>query len=125
MLPILVVDDDAAVRRVAVRALSASGFDVLEARDGVAAVQVVEQAPDAIQLVLTDLHMPRMSGVELIRVLNERWPAISVLAMTGYSDEREAAERLLGSALQVLSKPFTLVELNAAVRAAVTRASAA
>jgi CheY-like chemotaxis protein len=125
MLPILVVDDDAAVRRVAVRALSASGFDVLEARDGVAAVQVVEQAPDAIQLVLTDLHMPRMSGVELIRVLNERWPAISVLAMTGYSDEREAAERLLGSALQVLSKPFTLVELNAAVRSAVTRASAA
>jgi CheY-like chemotaxis protein len=125
MLPILVVDDDAAVRRVAVRALAASGFDVLEARDGVAAVQVVEQAPDAIQLVLTDLHMPRMSGVELIRVLNERWPAISVVAMTGYSDEREAAERLLGSALQVLSKPFTLVELNAAVSAAVTRASAA
>jgi CheY-like chemotaxis protein len=125
MLPILVVDDDAAVRRVAVRALAASGFDVLEARDGVAAVQVVEQAPCAIQLVLTDLHMPRMSGVELIRVLNERWPGISVLAMTGYSDEREAAEQLLGSALQVLSKPFTLVELNAAVRAAVTRASAA
>ena len=125
MLPILVVDDDSAVRRVAVRALSAAGFDVLEARDGVAAVEVVERAPEAIRLVLTDLHMPRMSGVELIRVLNERWPDVPVLAMTGYSDERDAAERLLGSALQVLSKPFTLVELHAAVRAAVTRASAA
>ena len=125
MLPILVVDDDAAVRRVAVRALSAAGFDVLEARDGVAAVEVVERAPDAIQLVLTDLHMPRMSGVELIRVLNERWPGVPILAMTGYSDERDAAERLLGSELQVLSKPFTLVELHAAVRAAVARATAA
>jgi CheY-like chemotaxis protein len=124
MLPILVVDDDAAIRRIAARALSSSGFEVLQARDGAAAVEILERVP-AMQLVITDLRMPRMSGVELIRVLRERWPATPVVVMTGYSDERVIAGQLLGSTPQVIEKPFTLAELDAAVRRALAIASAA
>lgn len=125
MLPILVVDDDAAIRRIAERALSSSGFEVLQARDGAAAVEMLERTPAGVQLVITDLRMPRMSGVELIRVLRERWPATPVVVMTGYSDERLIASQLLGSSLQVVEKPFTLGELDAAVRTALGVASAA
>lgn len=125
MLPILVVDDDAAIRRIAARALSSSGFAVLQARDGAAAVEILERVPAGMQLVITDLRMPRMSGVELIRVLRERWPATPVVVMTGYSDERVIAGQLLGSTPQVVEKPFTLAELDAAVRTALGIASAA
>ncbi|MFO0748186.1 MAG: hybrid sensor histidine kinase/response regulator [Myxococcota bacterium] len=105
---ILVVDDDARVRRSVARLLAREGYVVLEAEDGLAALALLGQR-DTVGLVLSDVVMPRLGGVELAqRVQVEH--GLPVLLMSGYFDAQGA-----DPALPIVAKPFVPAELLAAV----------
>jgi CheY-like chemotaxis protein len=115
---VLVVDDEAPLRRVVGRALERLGCAVLEAADGAEAVRVVESGRHRISLILLDVRMPGMSGDEAFPVLRRLAPAVPIIMMTAFAKEG-VIERLreLGAAA-VLVKPFEMEELLGAVSAA-------
>jgi PAS domain S-box-containing protein len=104
---ILVVEDDELVRGITVRALRALGYRILLAEDGQDALQVVEQHDGPIDLVLTDVAMPRMGGPELVERLSVKQPGLKVLFVSGYSEESLADRGLLAAHRTFLDKPFT------------------
>ena len=109
---VLVVDDEDAVREVAVRALARAGYRVLAARGGDAALALLarQERHDAL-LVLTDLVMPGMSGAQLADQVERDYPETRVALMSGYSTD-ELARSGVGSPLRsLLDKPFTLPHL--------------
>ncbi|MGH8973287.1 MAG: response regulator, partial [Acidimicrobiia bacterium] len=107
---VLVVENEDGLRRLAVEVLRSAGYVVTPAADGQAALEVVaREVPD---LVVTDVVMPRMGGVELTRRLASEHPGVPVLFMTGYVD-RDSRDQLQGA--EVLVKPFGVDELVARV----------
>jgi PAS domain S-box-containing protein len=120
---ILVVDDEAAVRAIAARILSRHGFRVVQATEGAAALQMIEQHGPP-QLVLTDLMMPGIGGAELARRVKERWPALPILFMSGYSIEELHRQGAIGADGDLIQKPFTPGGLVASVAAALPRVPA-
>ncbi len=118
---VLVVDDEPAVLTITARTLMYSGHHVLQARDGGEALALVDQLgpPD---LVLTDLTMPGIGGVELARQLRERWPALPILFMSGFPTEELGRQGGSAPAVDLILKPFSVDELNARVMAALRRA---
>lgn len=82
---VLVVDDEDLVRRLVARALSDAGYTVMEARSGAEAMAVLSADPGRIQLVVSDIAMPEMTGLELAAVVTERWPTIPLLLVSGQS----------------------------------------
>jgi len=103
---VLVVEDQRAVRELSVRALSRSGFRVLEAEDGEAALRVLDEQAASIDLLLTDVVMPKMSGTQLASHFRERCPHAKVLLMSGYTDEAANRHGVLESGHALLQKPF-------------------
>jgi two-component system, cell cycle sensor histidine kinase and response regulator CckA len=117
---ILLVEDDEPVRQLAARILSRSGYNVLQAHDGVAALDVAESYPAEIALLLTDVMMPEMNGHELAEILSQRRPGTRLMFMSGYSKEGlplldEGSEKVT-----FLQKPFTSESLAGSVRQALT-----
>jgi DNA-binding NtrC family response regulator len=112
--PILVVDDDAGVRTFVRRVLEHCGYPVAMAEHARHALEILAGLNGAIRLLLTDVRMPGLSGVELLRRVRTLWPELPCLFMTGYADETWAVEAL-ALACPVLRKPFTMDELEAAV----------
>ena len=82
---VLVVDDEPGVRRLLTRLLSARGYTVLEADSGAAAVAVMETAAPQVELVVTDIVMPGMSGRRLAAEIERRWPRVRLLFVTGHA----------------------------------------
>src|SRR3954468_17590342 len=80
---ILVVDDEEAVRHLACRMLTWSGYQALEARHAREALTTIEGHAGPIHLILTDIKMPGMSGRDLGRIVEERWPGKRILYMSG------------------------------------------
>ena len=109
---ILLVDDEPAVRHLVAAALDRAGYRVLEARDGAHGVELFDDHAGPIDLLLTDLRMPLMSGRELVATLRERVPALKVLCVSGYPGS--------GADLTVtehyLAKPFSRADLLSKVR---------
>jgi len=108
---ILVIDDEVAVRKVIVRMLTSAGHEVSAAPDGAAGLRLWREA--GADLVLTDLHMPEMNGLEVIRALRAAAPTLPVVAMSGTGAAREdliQAVRQFGS-VGILGKPFSWDEL--------------
>jgi two-component system cell cycle sensor histidine kinase/response regulator CckA len=112
---VLVVDDEEAVRRLASRMLTWTGYQALEASHGREAIATLEQHAGAIHLVLTDIKMPGMSGRELGRQVEQRWPGKPMLYMSGFASEVFQGG-LLEPGAPFLSKPFTQEDLAAKVR---------
>lgn len=112
---VLVVDDEEAVRRLACRMLTWTGFQALEARHGREAIATLEQHASPIHLVLTDIKMPGMSGRELGRQVGSRWPDKRVLYMSGFASEVFQGG-LLEPGAPFLAKPFTQDDLVMKVR---------
>ncbi len=109
---ILVVDDESLVRSMAARALESAGYRVLGAGDGAEALELLDGGTGGIDLVLTDLRMPRVGGVELARQMAERHRNIPVLYMSGDPFAWLAESDL--APVRCLPKPFSpemLVEL--------------
>ena len=84
---VLVVDDEEAVRRLAVRMLTWTGYQAIEARHGREALAAIEQHSGPVHLVLTDIKMPGMNGRELGRFVEQRWPGKPILYMSGFASE--------------------------------------
>jgi two-component system cell cycle sensor histidine kinase/response regulator CckA len=112
---VLVVDDEEAVRRLAVRMLTWTGYLALEARHGREALTTIEQHSGPIDLVLTDIKMPGMNGRELGRQVEQRWPGKPILYMSGFPSEVFRGG-LLEPGAPFLAKPFTQEDLAAKVR---------
>lgn len=113
---VLVVDDEEAVRRLACRMLTWTGYQALEARHGREALATIEEHNGPIHLVLTDIKMPGMTGRELGRHVEERWPDKPILYMSGFASEVFRGG-LLEPGAPFLAKPFTQDDLATKVRA--------
>lgn len=111
----LVVDDEEPVRRLAVRMLTWTGYQALEAGHGREALSTMEQHGDSIDLVLTDIKMPGMSGRELGAQVARRCPGTPVLYMSGFASEVFQGG-LLEPGAPFLAKPFTRDDLAAKIR---------
>ncbi len=108
---ILVAEDEDSVRRLVTRMLTDAGYKVLPASCGDEALKVFEIHSGPIDLVLTDVIMPKMSGKELIDVIREAQPEVKALYMSGYTDEIIAQQGLLGPGVEFIQKPFEKEEL--------------
>ncbi|HEX9308901.1 MAG TPA: sigma-54 dependent transcriptional regulator [Anaeromyxobacter sp.] len=113
---VLVVDDDAGVRYTLREILESEGLAVDEAADGAEALARYEA--HAVPLVVTDLRMPGMDGMELLRRLAARTPAPRVVVITAHGSERQAVEAMKAGAHDYFKKPFETEELVAVVRRA-------
>jgi two-component system cell cycle sensor histidine kinase/response regulator CckA len=120
---VLVVDDEPAVRTIAARGLEHAGFRVLQAPDGTDALELVDRHGPP-QLVVTDLLMSGIGGVELARRLRERWPMLPILFMSGYSAEELGRRGANASEIELIHKPFTADSLVRSVAVALSRADA-
>ena len=114
---ILVVDDEAAVRQLACRILEDHGYHTFQAGDGSEALELLARAPDSVSMVLTDIRMPTVSGLELERMIRARWPSIPVLLMSGETTQEWITQVVRDRALHMLRKPFTVEILLEAIRA--------
>jgi CheY-like chemotaxis protein len=112
---ILIVEDEAAVRRLAASVLRGVGYQVQEARDATEALALIE-AKQPFDLVVTDVIMPKMSGKELYDKIKVIAPRINVLFMSGYTDDALAHHGVLGPELSFLEKPFSPSGLARKVR---------
>jgi len=113
---ILVVEDEPAVRAVAVRTLRNAGYAVLEAIDGEHGLEVASAHPGKIDMVLTDVVMPRLGGRELIEQLKPIRPKLRTLFTSGYTDDAFIRDGLLDEDILLLHKPFAPVVLLTRVR---------
>ena len=112
---ILVVDDEKMVRTSTVRLLERLGYQVIQAENGKEAVQVYQEQPDKISLVLLDMAMPVMDGPETYRRLKQINPAIRALLFSGYSADATANGLMDEGAVGFIQKPFLLDKLADAV----------
>jgi signal transduction histidine kinase len=112
---ILLVDDDAEVRSVALAHLEGAGYAVLTAESGEHALAVLEQRRGDIRMLVSDVSMPGISGVELARRVHEQLPTVPILLISGYSEELHARSQRLG---RFLPKPFSGQRLLSEVRQA-------
>jgi CheY-like chemotaxis protein len=113
---ILLVEDESDLRGLARQYLENQGYTVLEAADGVRAIEVSNAHAGPIHLLLTDVIMPRMNGRELARRLCVLRPEIKVLYMSGYTENTIAHRGMLEEGVTLLQKPFTLPTLKSKVQ---------
>ncbi|MGL4325811.1 MAG: response regulator [Beijerinckiaceae bacterium] len=117
MARILVVDDEEAVREFVRRALEMDGHVISIAADGAEAMDVLTDNGGAFDLLLTDIKMPLMDGIALALAAARDFPALKIMLMTGFADQRERARNLDALVRDVLVKPFPLSDLRERVRA--------
>jgi DNA-binding NtrC family response regulator len=115
-ITILIVEDEPAVRRLTSQLLQRSGYETLEAEDGKEALALLSTAATLIGLVLTDIRMPNLNGLELERLVRERWAAIPVLLMSGEVTREWVVEVVHDPTVCLLRKPFTVYDLLEAVQ---------
>ena len=108
---ILVVDDAAVVRRLAFRLLAEAGYRVFEAGSAAEALEVLNMASGHVELVLVDVVMPEVNGVDLARMVLEVAPAAQIVFMSAFPAEILVREGLRDVQVQFLAKPFTREEL--------------
>ncbi len=113
---VLVVDDDAPVRRFTAAALRSYGYRVIEAADGDLALAICESEKGQIALVITDVIMPGITGSELSIRIGQRWPAIRVLLMSGYDEQNIAHHATASQSVGYIQKPFGPDDLAAKIR---------
>ncbi len=115
MAKVLIVEDDPSVRNFTARALTAAGHRIETAEDGLEGLGKIEEAKGAFDLVLSDIRMPAMDGIEMARAASNAFPQLRLLLMTGFADQRERTAELEGTVTGVVDKPFTLAEIRARV----------
>jgi DNA-binding NtrC family response regulator len=119
-LHVLLVDDEAVAREGLATALRRDGFEVTTADNGEAALDLLRQRE--FEVLLTDVRMPGMDGLELLRRAREAWPDMEVLVVTGFATTESAVEAMRAGAFYYVSKPFRLGEVRKLVREAADKA---
>jgi PAS domain S-box-containing protein len=113
---ILLVEDESNLRRLARQYLETQGYQILEAEDGAAALQIADGHQGSIDLLLTDVVMPGMNGRELAEQISAQRPETRVLYMSGYTENAIGHDGLLDAGVNLLQKPFSLPTLKERVR---------
>ena len=116
MARILLVDDEEPIRGFLKRGLEMDSHAVTTAEDGAEALDRLAEAGGAFDLILTDIRMPLMDGIALALAAKRDFPAVKILLMTGFADQRERAKGLDAIVEDVLTKPFSLGDAREAVR---------
>lgn len=115
----LIVDDEPRLRQVLVHLMRSDGFTCLEAENGDEAMRVLERQP--VTLVMSDLRMPKLDGMALLRQIRARWPDTAVVMITAVADVEVAVSCLAVGAMDYLTKPFHLEEVRARVAQALEK----
>jgi two-component system cell cycle sensor histidine kinase/response regulator CckA len=113
---LLVVDDDPYILRVIDLVFASSEFQILQAKDGVAALKRIDASGAAIDVLLVDVMMPRLNGAELARVVLGCHPTIKIIFMSGYPDDIIDRWGIFSSKIRYIKKPFTPDSLIRTVR---------
>ncbi|MEO7647164.1 MAG: response regulator [Gemmatimonadaceae bacterium] len=117
---VLIADDEEPVRRVASRLLARNGYEVREAANGAEALRMLAAGIGEIDLLVSDIIMPEMGGLELARRVAIDFPTLPILLISGYSDSHELGQSI-PAGLDLLQKPFSGTELTAAVARCLAR----
>jgi DNA-binding NtrC family response regulator len=115
---ILIIDDEAIVRISCKKCLLPEGYDVDSAENGIEGLRLVES--NAYDLILTDLKMPDMDGIEFLAKIKETHPNARVIMITGYSTTEHAEQAMRSGAYNYIEKPFTPETLVKAVKDALS-----
>jgi two-component system cell cycle response regulator CpdR len=118
MARILIAEDEDSLRSLVQRALVLDGHEVAVAPDGAEALDMLTSRQGEFELLLADIKMPIMDGIALALAAARDHPDLIILLMTGYADQRERAHGLDALVHDVITKPFTLVEIRQAVAGA-------
>lgn len=121
MSRILVVDDEEPLRALVARGLTMDGHTCLTAADGAEALDTLIAERGHFDLLLTDIRMPLMDGIALALAAKQAFPDLPIMLMTGYAEQRERARSLDAIVSEVMTKPFTIAELRAAVMNVIER----
>ncbi|MDX1575914.1 MAG: response regulator, partial [Kiloniellales bacterium] len=113
---VLLVEDEDAVRAFGARALKNKGYNVLEANSGEAALEVLADGSQAVDLLITDVVMPRLDGPSLVRRVRETRPDMPVIFISGYAEDGFRQRLGRESGIHFLPKPFTLKDLAGKVK---------
>ena len=114
MARILIAEDEDSLRRFVSRALELDGHEVDQAVDGAHGLDQLREAND-YDLLLSDIRMPVMDGIELAHSAASEFPDMKILLMTGFAEQRERAESLDDVIVDVVPKPFSLPDIRSAV----------
>ena len=109
------MEDEDGVRALTSQVLQKNGYKVLEARHGLEALQVCGQQEEPVQLIVTDVIMPKMNGTQLAESMRGRYPKLPVLFLSGYTDRALLHNGLLDPDRNFLQKPFTPHDLASKV----------
>ncbi len=112
---VLVVEDESAIRGNVRDCLQQLGYNVLEAQNGEAALEICQQKQGKIDLVITDLIMPGIGGQEMARQLSEQYPNVRVLFTSGYTEGTVAQLEMLQEGSSFLPKPYSVADLSSAI----------
>ena len=115
---VLVVDDEASIRKFVRSSLQQEGYEPIEASDGEQALQAMEQTIP--ELVILDITMPKLDGMEVCRRIRE-WSSVPIIMLSARQDERDKVQALRLGADDYLAKPFSIEELIARVEAVLRR----
>ena len=112
---VLIADDEESMRTLVGRAIAMDGHTIVTAQDGAEALEILIRERGAFDLLLTDIQMPIMDGIALALSAARDFPDVTILLMTGFADQRERASNLNAIAHDVITKPFSVAEIRAAV----------
>jgi two-component system, NtrC family, response regulator AtoC len=115
MTRVLVVDDEAHVRKALQTVLSKEGYDVDEAENGKAALAMLEEHPATFRLILLDLNMPEMSGMEFLKKIDNKISEIPIVILTAFSTAETTMEAMSLGAFDYIAKPFNISQIKQVV----------
>ena len=114
---VLVVDDEPDIRKIVRLTLQKAGHDVLEAEDGEKATEIINEGENRLMLdvIICDIHMPKVSGVEVIAYFRKEYPRVQLIVLTGVADVEMAASFMRQGVVDYLVKPVDVERLKATV----------
>ncbi len=114
---VLIVDDEADIRKVVRMTLQKAGYDVLEAEDGEKAIEVINTGENRLMLdvIICDIRMPKINGVEAIAYFRKEYPRVPLIVLTGFPDTEMATSFLRDGVVDYLVKPVEGEKLKASV----------
>ena len=118
---VLVIDDEAEVRKIVRLALEKNGYDVVEAEDGEKAIEAIRSGDNPLltDVIISDVRMPKINGVEAVAFFREQFPSVPIIVLTGYPDMQLATSFIKQGVMEYLVKPVEKEKLVETVEKAI------